>query len=408
MSPKVAFVLKGYPRLSETFIAQEIEELEKRGLDIVLVSLRWPTDVEAHPVHRRIKAPIHYLPEYLWREPARVWRAWRAVRRLPGYAAARRLWLRDLRRDVTLNRVRRFGQALVLSHEVAPSVGHLHAHFLHTPASVTRYAARIADLPWSCSAHAKDIWTTPSWEKSEKLADCRWAVTCTGVNRDHLAALAPFGRVSLVYHGVDPEYFAPSVEREPSRDGSDPRQPVTILSVGRTVPKKGYDDLIDALAALHPELHWRFVHIGGGFLLKRLRRQAERVGLGGRVSWLGSQSQDAVLDKYRQADLFALACRVDKNGDRDGIPNVLLEALSQSLAVVTTQVSAIPELVIDRENGILVPPRDPSALAAALANLIVNPALRARLGRAGRDRVCTMFHKDRGIADLAKKFGIGG
>ena len=408
MTPKVAFILKGYPRLSETFIAQEIEELEKRGLDIVLVSLRWPTDNKVHPVHRRIKAPVHYLPEYLWRQPARVWRAWCSVRRLPGYAAARQLWLRDLRRDVTLNRVRRFGQALVLSHEVAPSVGHLHAHFLHTPASVTRYAARIADLPWSCSAHAKDVWTTPSWEKSEKLADCRWAVTCTGVNREHLAALAPEGRVSLVYHGVDSDYFAPSAGNEPPRDGGDSRHPVTILSVGRAVPKKGYDDLINALAALRPGLHWRFIHIGGGVLLKRLRRQVERAGLGGRVTWLGSQSQDTVLHHYRQADLFALACRVGKDGDRDGIPNVLLEALSQSLAVVTTRVSAIPELIVDGENGILVPPRDSPALAAALAGLIVDPALRARLGGAGRDRVCAMFHKDRGIVELAKKFGLGG
>ncbi|HEX9431647.1 MAG TPA: hypothetical protein VF936_02555, partial [Burkholderiales bacterium] len=138
---RVAFVLKGYPRLSEAFIAQEIAALERRGLDILIVSLRRPTDDRVHPVHREIRAAVHYLPEYLWRQPLRVLRAWWAVRKLPTYAEARTQWLRDLRRDPTPNRVRRFGQALVLAAELPGDVQRLHAHFLHTPASVTRYAA---------------------------------------------------------------------------------------------------------------------------------------------------------------------------------------------------------------------------------------------------------------------------
>ena len=133
-SGPVAFILKGYPRLSETFIAQEIEALEQRGLDIRIISLRHPTDRAIHPVHRRIRAGVNYLPEYLYQEPARVWRAWKEVRRRPGYPAARRLWLQDLWRDRTPNRVRRFGQALVLAAELGDEIRHLHAHFLHTPA----------------------------------------------------------------------------------------------------------------------------------------------------------------------------------------------------------------------------------------------------------------------------------
>src|SRR5690606_24540147 len=138
---RVAVVVKGYPRLSETFIAQEILGLERRGLALTIVSLRHPTDPAIHPMHREIGAPVLYLPEYLYQEPSRVLRAWRAVRRLPTYRAARRLWLRDLERDRTSNRGRRFGQALVLAHELPPDVGLLYAHYLHTPASVTRYAA---------------------------------------------------------------------------------------------------------------------------------------------------------------------------------------------------------------------------------------------------------------------------
>src|SRR5262249_53243352 len=143
---RVAFVLKGYPRLSETFIAQEILALEQRGLDILIVSLRHPTDKTVHPVHRKIAAERLYLPEYLYQEPRRVWRAWRRARLLPGYKAARRTWLADLRRDRTPNRIRRFGQALVLAVELPADIAHLHAHFIHTPASVTHYAAAMRGL----------------------------------------------------------------------------------------------------------------------------------------------------------------------------------------------------------------------------------------------------------------------
>ncbi|MBV9634935.1 MAG: colanic acid biosynthesis glycosyltransferase WcaL, partial [Methylobacteriaceae bacterium] len=216
---RVAFVLKGYPRLSETFIAQEIEALEERGLDILIVSLRRPADTATHPVHRRVRAAVHHLPEYLRNEPGRVWRAWRKVRRLPSYGAVYRTWRADLRRDRTPNRVRRFGQALVLAAELPADIGHLHAHFLHTPASVARYAAALRGVDWTVSAHAKDIWTTPEWEKREKLADARWAVTCTRVGQQHLAALAPQpDKVALVYHGIDLERFPPFADRTAGGD----------------------------------------------------------------------------------------------------------------------------------------------------------------------------------------------
>lgn len=404
----IAIVLKGYPRLSETFIAQEILGLQKRGLKLRLYSLRHPTDPAIHAIHDEISAPLTYLPEYLRQEPLRVLRGWLAARRRPGYRAARRQWLADLRRDRTANRVRRFGQACVLAAELPAAVGRIHAHFLHTPGSVARYAAEMTGLPWSCSAHAKDIWTTPAWEKRDKLRDLDWLVTCTAVGRDHLVSLGAedlgkSGKVGLLYHGLDLERFPPPPERRPPRDGSDAKDPLVILSVGRAVEKKGYPDLLRALAGLPAALHWRFVHIGGGALAAELQRDAELLGLADRIAWRGAQPQDVVLTAYREADLFALASRIADDGDRDGLPNVLMEAQSQELACLTTKVSAIPELVRHGETGLLVPPQDPPAMTAALVALIQDPQLRSRLGAAGAKLVRRDFSMERSLDLLADR-----
>jgi len=404
---RVAFVLKGYPRLSETFIAQEIAALEQRGLQILIVSLRHPTDARRHPVHAEIRARVAYLPEYLYQEPFRVLRAWSRVRRWPSYRAARALWLRDLARDPTPNRVRRFGQALVLAAELPADVRHLHAHFLHTPASVTRYAAQLCGLHWTGSAHAKDIWTTPEWEKREKLASCDWLVTCTAANRDHLAALAPPGRVELVYHGLDLARFPPlPAPPTAARNGSDAGDPIKILSVGRLVEKKGTDVLLEALARLPPELHWRLVHVGGGPLKHRLERRARALGLADRIAWRGMLPQQELLEQYRSADLFVLASRIARSGDRDGLPNVLMEAQSQGVACVASDLPGIGELIENGVTGVLVSPGSAAALAQALAALISDPARRRELGAAGMARLTASFALEPNIARLASKFGV--
>jgi glycosyltransferase involved in cell wall biosynthesis len=402
----VGFVLKGYPRLSETFIAQEIRALEARGFDIRIISLRHPTDAKRHPIHAEIAASILYLPEYLWREPLRVLAGWGASRRLPGYRRARAAFLRDLRRDPTPNRIRRFGQALVLARELPAEVTRLHAHFMHTPGSVARYTALMLGLSWTLSAHAKDIWTTPAWEQREKLAECHWAVACTEAGAAHLRALAPGrDRVELIHHGLDAARFPPPARRASLRDGGNAGDPARLLSVGRAVAKKGYDDLLAALALLPRELAWSFVHIGGGPLLPELQRRASELGIAGRIDWRGAQTQEAVLAAYREADIFALASRVAADGDRDGLPNVLLEAQSQRLATVATRLPGIAELIEPEVTGLLVPARDPAALAAALERLIRQPQERMRLGTAAEARVRTHFTLEAGIGRLAAKFG---
>ena len=401
----VAVIVKGWPRLSETFIAQEILGLERRGLRQVIVSLRQPTDKAVHDLNRRIEAPVAYLPEYLHGEPARVARALAAARRLPGWRAALAAWTADLRRDPTRNRARRFGQACVLAAELPADVAWLHSHFLHTPASVARYTALLTGLPWSFSAHAKDIWTSPDWELRAKLAEARWGVTCTALGHARLQALAPEpGRVELLYHGLDFARFPDPPAARPARDGSDPADPVILLSVGRAVEKKGFDLLVAALARLPAGLHWRWVHVGGGDRLAALKAQAAGLGLSDRIDWLGARAQDAVVAQYRRADLFVLPCRTARDGDRDGLPNVLMEAQSQGLASLSTRAAAVAELIEDGATGRLVPPEDVPALAAALEALIRDPAGRVVLGTAGAARVRREFACGPGIDRLFARF----
>ena len=396
-------VLKGYPRLSETFIAQEILNLQKAGLPLHLVSLRHPTDTKRHPVHHEITAPLLYLPEYVHDEKLRCLKAWLKAHRLPGYTKAFGIWLADLRRDFTRNRVRRFVQAMVMATELGPDIGWIYGHFIHTPGSVTRYGAIMRDLPFSISAHAKDIWTSHDWELREKLDDARWTVTCTKGGADHLAGLAKKDdAVRLVYHGLDLDRF-PSPHHAPStRDGSDPAKPVELLSVGRAVEKKGLDTLLKALARLPDDLHWRWTHIAGGPLLNELKAQALELGLSDRVSFLGSQSQARVLQAYRDSDLFVLPCRIASDGDRDGLPNVIVEAQSQRVPVISSPISGIPELIEHDANGLLVNPDQPDDLAQAIERLARDPQMREQMGAEGMARVHDNFNAANEIDLLLK------
>jgi len=397
----IGVVVKGYPRLSETFIAQELLGLEARGVRLQIISLRHPYDPATHPVHDEIAAPVSYLPEYLWHEPLRVLRSWWAARRLAGYRTARAKFWRDLRRDPTPNRIRRFGQACVLANESGTELSFLYAHFLHTPASVTRYAATLLDVPFAISAHAKDIWTTPDWEMQEKIKDANWLTTCTAHGAEHLRDLVGDAtKIKLNYHGLDLDRFTPNRSNH-TNNGTDAKAPILLASVGRLVEKKGYGDLLAALALLPPELPWRLTHIGGGPLAGALAAQAERLGLAGKIDWLGRQPQAEVQEVLRQGDIFVLASKIADDGDRDGLPNVLMEAQSQSVPCIATAVSAIPELIVDGATGRLVAPGDPPALAAAIAELAGDPALREQIAERALTKLRADFQMDGGHDAIA-------
>jgi glycosyltransferase involved in cell wall biosynthesis len=400
---RLAVVVKGWPRLSETFIAQELVALEEAGIGFEVWSLRHPTDTKTHPLHDRLRAPVRYLPEYLRDDPARVLKGVLAARRMPGFGEAWRLLRADYARDRTPNRLRRFGQACVMAAEMPQAGQGLYAHFLHTPSSVARYTAVMRGLPWAFSAHAKDIWTSPDWELREKLsAACHGAffgATCTRFGAEHLQALAdPPDRIDLVYHGLDLARFPPPPER-PLRAASDP---LALISVGRLVEKKGFDRLIDALALLPAGLDWHWTHIGGGPLKATLSERAAQLGIEARLSWRGACDQPEVIAAMRAADLFVLPSRIARDGDRDGLPNVLMEAASQKLTILSTPVSAIPEFIDNDVEGVLCAD-DPETLAAQISRIAEDPAGACRMAEAAYRKLLDRFRMEPGIAHLARR-----
>ena len=401
--PPLAVLVKGWPRLSETFIAQELVALEAAGHSFEIWSLRHPTDVKRHPLHDRLQAQVNYLPEYLYQEPERVWRARETARKLPGYAEARRIWRADLRRDPSRNRIRRFGQACVLAAEMPDAVLGLYAHFLHTPSSVARYAAIMRGLPWSFSAHAKDIWTSPDWEIREKLSSAdhgaTFGATCTAFGAQHLRDMSDDpARIDLIYHGLDLSRFPAPPDRI-WRKASDP---LHLMSVGRLVEKKGFDRLIDALALLPKDLDWHWTHIGGGGLGDLLQGMAEDAGVADRITWRGACDQPEVIEAMRQSDIFVLPSRVAADGDRDGLPNVLMEAASQRLPILSTPVSAIPEFIDSGTHGLLSDDA-PAALAGAICKMAEDPEKTAAMAEAALQRLRRDFGMDPGIARLSER-----
>ena len=321
-------------------------------------------------------------------------------------------------------------QAGYLVQRFLPGTGvtHLHAHFAHSPASVAMFASCMSGLPFSFTAHAKDIYTSDPRQLSEKIGRARFVVTCTGYNRGYLAGLRPLaGSLSpehrndrqtpiySVYHGIDLNLFskngAPQATHAPPAAGSG-RQ-FQILTVARIIEKKGLPTVYRALRLLRDQgLDVRHTLIGSGDESEssRLLELVRELGLRDVARWAGTLPHEAVLDHYRRADLFVLGCQVAQNGDRDGIPNVLVESMAMGVPVVATQVSAIPELVQDGVTGLLVPPRSPEKLAAAMKRLLTDIPLRKQVITAAHQRVTDGFDNAvliRELAAIYQKEGLG-
>ena len=385
--PRVAYLLKRYPRLSETFILHEMLALEARGMRLRVYAMLDPVEATVHPDVGRLAARVTYLPRttlsglrHLVRSHTRL--LCRDPRR---YLGALRL---ALTRPNPLVGVRHLLRAGWLASELErEGIRHLHAHFAHGPAATAQFVHALTGLPYSFTAHAKDIYTTPPIRLQERLREARFVVTCTDHNHDYLASLVDTvtsARIHRIYHGVDLRRFRPLLPLA--------QDPPVILAVGRLVEKKGLNYLIDACAMLRDQgVPFQCLLVGGGPLRDQLCAQFTALGLEDSVALLGARTQEELVDIYRQATVFALPCVVLENGDRDGIPNVLVEAMSMGLPVVSTRISGIPELVDHERNGLLVPPRDAPALAAALHALLADPGQRRRLGAEAHRTVTERF-----------------
>ncbi|WP_068087606.1 glycosyltransferase family 4 protein [Polycladidibacter stylochi] len=407
---RLAVVLKGYPRLSESFIAQEIYGLEQRGFKILIIALRAPHDPFLHEVHRMIRAEVHYLPEYPDEKDARVSKAVSWAQKNANYD--RLLELQEHRKTALRcsnsyddrEEQQRFLQACVLAHELPEDVGWLHVHYLHSPCTVLAYSACLLGRPWSFSAHAKDIWTSRPEELRLKLRHASWGVSCTRYNVKYLQELSDTPqKVSLVYHGLKSQDFpVVNVQRSFQQKAFNP--PFEIVSVGRLVAKKGYEDLLTALGNLPTEFEWQLTHIGAGELNDELQQLAGELGIDQRVRFLGALPRDQVICHLRKADLFVLACKIAKDGDRDGLPNVIMEAMLLGVPCLSTSISAIPEIIDDGETGYLVPPDMPNALKEAILDLAHNDGLRLQLALNGQRRVLQNFNSESLLDQLATRF----
>ncbi len=401
--PLLGMILKGYPRISESFISNEILLLEKLGFPIHLFSMRQPRESFTHESVTQIQANVDYLPETLLRPlPRLMYHNFLLALQKPAvYVKALKIAVQRFLRTRKSATIKHLFQAGYLVHHLLPgrTITHLHAHFAHSPTSVAMFTSLLSGLPFSFTAHAKDIYTSDPRQLREKLALARFVITCTGYNRRHLSQLYDGEPDSIfhVYHGIDTDLFSVNQGTRPM-----PAKPYQILTVARLTAKKGLPTVYRALKELHArEIPFEHILIGDGEDRQKVLSLIKELGLNPFTRWLGTQSHDVVLDHYKQAHLFVLGCEVAANGDRDGIPNVMLESMAMGVPVVATAISAIPELVETEKTGLLVQPGQPKQLADAMIRLLTDAELRPRVISAARQRVMKDFDNKILIKQLA-------
>ena len=401
--PVLGMILKGYPRISETFISNEILLLERLGFKIHLFSMRRGRESFTHRNVELIRARVDYLPESLLRPLPRLLRSNLILAaRQPGpYRRALMTAWQRWRRTHKSATLKHLFQAGYLIERCLPGTGvvHLHAHFAHSPTSVAMFTSRLSGLPFSFTAHAKDIYTSNPEQLREKMELADHVVTCTEYNRRFLQNLAgeKVPTIHRVYHGIDTSLF--NDEGTPDLKAEVPYQ---LLTVARLVVKKGLPTVYRALVYLRDRgIPFRHTLIGDGEERQSVLDLIGQLELKDSCQWIGTQPHHVVREHYRKAHAFVLGCEVAPNGDRDGIPNVLLESMAMGVPVAATTVSAIPELIESGKSGLLVSPADPARLAEAIERLLTDEGLRQQLIPAGQQRVRQYFDNRQLIHDLA-------
>lgn len=391
---RVGYVLKRFPRLSETFILTEVLAHQSAGLDFEIFALRPPEGNLVHAGLSRLDRPVTYLPtDFDFGD-------------FTGILDAARGWFPDIAATLAPEKMRGrdfldLYQAIWLAHAAAErGITHLHAHFASGATTVARLASRIAGIPYSFTAHAKDIFhrSVDPDDLRSKLADAATVITISEYNLAHLRETfgTDAGGVCRVYNGLDLSHFpyTPPTGRPPH-----------IVAVGRLIEKKGFGDLIAAcgiLAAAGRDFSCEI--IGTGLLEHDLHAQIERLGLEGRVTLTGPLSQETVIERVRGAALLAAPCVHAADGDMDGLPTVLLEAMALGTPCISTAVTGIPEVVRDGETGLIVPEHDPETLAEAVSCLFDSEALRLQLAGAARDLLEQAFDIERNTMLLRERF----
>jgi colanic acid/amylovoran biosynthesis glycosyltransferase len=395
--PHVGYVLKRFPCLSETFVAAELIELQRRDVPVTVFAMSRPEEPFTHGFLDELSVPVVYLPYRGLREPLRVASALASVLRsspIPWLRAA----LASLRR-ARLFGWRRLMQATVLREEAARAgVDHMHVHFANKAARVADLAERMGGPTYSVTAHAKDVYhrQVRAGDLREILGRAHFVATVCEENRRYLASvLDGRGTVHVVPNSVDLERLGPPGPREP--------EPGLVLSVARLVEKKGLADLIEACGLLaKSSVRVRLEVIGDGPLREELEAAAARADIDAR--FLGVLPSERVVGHYRRAAVFCLPSVVAADSDRDGLPTSVLEAMALGVPVVTTALNGLAEAVIDGRTGLVVPERSPRALAAAIQRLLADPELAARLSHEARRHVEDGFSLARSTSLLQSLF----
>lgn len=407
--PTLGMILKGYPRISETFIANEIYRLEQLGIPVHIFSMRHPRENFSHAIIDQIQAKVDYLPTELYLEFPRLFfpAALLAVRKPTLFLAALAKARERFGRTRNLGTLKHLLQAGYLAGHLlprSPEVVHLHAHFAHSPSSVALFTSLFSGLEFSFTAHAKDIYTSNPAQLKEKIDLAKLVVTCTQYNKKYLQDLAgeTSTPIDCVYHGIDLKLFQfPDQHKQP-------QVPYRILTVARLAEKKGIPTILEALARLKGQgVDFEYTLIGDGDDKEEILAQIFRLGLQSQCRYLGVRTHEEVVQEFERADLFVLGCRVAASGDRDGIPNVLVESLAMGLPAVGTTVSALPEIIRDGQTGLLVPPEEPEAMARAMHSLLTNNELRSDIMVQGQQLVHNSFDNRQLIRRLAEIYCAG-
>ena len=386
----IGYVVKMFPRLSETFILNEILELERQGLVLHIFSLKRPAQSEAKMAAGAVRARITYLPDRIYHEPVRALRAQLGVllTHPAGYLKTLLHVLRGRELRSFARGLRRFCQTCCLVHEMA-GVRHLHAHFASDPTRLASWARMICSISYSVTTHAKDLYQDDRIASDglrHKLSRARFVIANSEYSASALRGCFPgeaLTKVLTIYNSVDLSQF-------PARS-KEPKEPM-ILSIGRLVEKKGFEDLLKACWMLKVwGVEFQCEIIGSGARHDVLKVLISDLDLEPCVSLHGQRPQRDLYKHYREAMVFALPCVVAANGDRDILPNVLKEAMAIGVPVVTTRLPGIEELITHEQSGLLVPAGDTEALAKALRRLLEDAALRHRLATQGRKGIEARF-----------------